>query len=162
MQWILDNLTLVMVVIGCTLLSGVAVGWWVKQKMTLGHQLLKQQMESARELSNEQIGQLQKALEQANQELDQLDSERDKAAYELKQVHGQHMASLEKLRYLETLKQERQHYATQLDISREQKRNLKHSFESKMQDIKKKIKPTKKSCNCWSGQKFVSNNNLSS
>ena len=100
MQWILDNLTLVMVVIGCALLSGVAVGWWVKQKMTLGHQLLKQQMESARELSNEQIGQLQKALEQANQELDQLDAERDKAAYELKQVHGQHMASLEKA-YLE-------------------------------------------------------------
>ncbi|WP_114787680.1 DNA recombination protein RmuC [Vibrio tetraodonis] len=124
MQWILDNLTLVMVVIGCTLLSGVAVGWWVKQKMTLGHQLLKQQMESARELSNEQISQLKKALEQANQELDQLDAERDKAAYELKQVHGQHMASLEKLRYLETLKQERQHYATQLDISREQKAQL--------------------------------------
>ncbi|WP_341662511.1 DNA recombination protein RmuC [Vibrio sp.] len=124
MQWILDNPTLIITILACATLSSALAGWWVKQQMNLDYKLLKQQLDSERELSNAQISQLQKTLEQANQDLDQLDAERDKAAYELKQLHGQHMASLEKLRYLETLKQERQQYATQLDSSREQKAQL--------------------------------------
>ncbi|RSD29937.1 DNA recombination protein RmuC [Vibrio pectenicida] len=124
MQWILDNTAFVMATLSCMALSGILVGWWVRQQMHFEHKLLKQQLESSQQLLNGQISQLQKELTQANQELENLDSERDKAAYELQQSHGQLMTALEKLRYLETVKQERQHYSTQLDLSREQKAQL--------------------------------------
>lgn len=124
MQWILDNQALLISAIGGAVISGVGVGWWIKQKMRFDQQLLKQQLESNQQLASTQINQLQKELEQAQQELDELDSERDKAAYELKQSHGKLMAVLEKLRYFEAVKQERQQYAEELTQSRDQKAQL--------------------------------------
>ena len=105
-------------------LAVVAVGWWVKQKMRFDHQLLEQQLESNQQLASSQIGQLQKELNDAQQELDELDGERDKAAYELKQSHGKLMAVLEKLRYFEAVKQERQQYSDELNQVRESKSQL--------------------------------------
>ncbi|MCC2525211.1 DNA recombination protein RmuC [Vibrio coralliilyticus] len=124
MQWILDNQALLISAISSAAISGVGVGWWIRQKTRFDQQLLKQQLESNQQLATTQIGQLQKELEQAQQELDELDSERDKAAYELKQSHGKLMAVLEKLRYFESVKQERQQYAEELTQSRDQKAQL--------------------------------------
>tara|TARA_Y100001956_G_C4113782_1_gene183826 strand:- start:92 stop:1642 length:1551 start_codon:yes stop_codon:yes gene_type:complete len=124
MQWILENQSLLISSIGSAAISGLAVGWWVKQKMQFQQQLTEQQLESNRQLATNQIQQLQSDLEQCQQELDELDSERDKAAYELKQAHGKLMAVMEKLRYFEAVKQERQQYADDLNRVREQKSQL--------------------------------------
>lgn len=124
MQWILENQTLLMSSITSAVVGGFVVGWWVKQKMQFQQQLTEQQLESNQQLANSQIQQLQRELEQCQQELDELDSERDKAAYELKQAHGKLMAVMEKLRYFDAVKQERQQYADDLNIAREQKSQL--------------------------------------
>ncbi|WP_394146256.1 DNA recombination protein RmuC [Vibrio atypicus] len=124
MQWILDNQSLLLTAISSAVLSGVGVGWWIKQKMQFHSQLLEQQLESNQQLANSQIRQLQRELQQSQTELDELDSERDKSAYELKQAHGKLMAVMEKLRYFEAVKQERQQYADDLNLIREQKSQL--------------------------------------
>jgi len=124
MQWIIENQTLLFSAIGSATVSGLAVGWWVKQKMRLDNQLLEQQLESNQQLAQNQIDQLRQSLQQSQQELDELDQERDKAAYELKQSHGKLMAVMEKLRYFDAVKQERQQYADDLNLIREQKSQL--------------------------------------
>ncbi len=124
MQWILDHQDMLISGLAGVVTSGFAVGWWVKQKMRFDNQLLQQQLESNRQLANSQIAQLQKELSDAQLELDELDTERDKAAYELKQSHGKLMAVLEKLRYFDAVKQERQQYADDLNLVREQKSQL--------------------------------------
>lgn len=124
MQWILENQGLIVSALSGAVISGLGVGWWVKQKMQFSHQLMEQQLTSNQQLANSQINQLQQELQQAQQELDELDSERDKAAYESKQLHGKMMAVMEKLRYFEAVKQERQQYADDLNRAREQKSQL--------------------------------------
>lgn len=124
MQWILEHQGVLVSGIVSAVASGVAVGWWVNQKMRFDHQLLEQQLESNQQLAANQIAQLEKELAEAQQDLDELDGERDKAAHELKQSHGKLMAVLEKLRYFEAVKQERQQYADDLNSVREQKSQL--------------------------------------
>jgi len=124
MQWILEHQAVLISGLSGAVASGVVVGWWVKQKMRFDNQLLEQQLESNQHLASSQITQLEKELREAQQELDELDSERDKSAYELKQSHGKLMAVLEKLRYFEAVKQERQQYADDLNQIREQKSQL--------------------------------------
>lgn len=124
MQWILDNQSLLFTAFGSAVTGGVVVGWWIKQKMQFHQQLLEQQLESNQQLTSQQINQLEKELRHSQQELDELDSERDKAAHELKQAHGKFMAVMEKLRYFEAVKQERQQYADDLNAIREQKSQL--------------------------------------
>ncbi|WP_162045291.1 DNA recombination protein RmuC [Vibrio taketomensis] len=124
MQWIIENQSVLFSALGGAAVSGIAVGWWVKQKLSLESQLLTQQLESNQQLAQTQLNQLKHALHEAQQELDELDQERDKAAYELKQSHGKFMAVMEKLRYFEAVKQERQQYADDLNAVREQKSQL--------------------------------------
>lgn len=124
MQWILEHQSILISGLTSALASGLAIGWWVKQKMRFEQQLLMQQLESNQQLASNQIAQLEKELGDAQRELDELDSERDKAAYELKQSHGKLMAVVEKLRYFEAVKEERQQYAEDLNQIREQKSQL--------------------------------------
>ncbi len=124
MQWIIENQSVLFSALGGAAVSGIVVGWWVKQKLSLESQLLTQQLESNQQLAQTQLNQLKHALHEAQQELDELDQERDKAAYELKQSHGKFMAVMEKLRYFEAVKQERQQYADDLNAVREQKSQL--------------------------------------
>ncbi|EEX95588.1 DNA recombination protein RmuC [Vibrio orientalis CIP 102891 = ATCC 33934] len=124
MQWILEHQSVLVSGVAGAITSGVAVGWWVKQKMRFDNQLLEQQLESNQQLATSQIAQLHKELAEAQSELDELDTERDKAAYELKQSHGKLMAVLEKLRYFDAVKQERQQYADDLNQVREHKSQL--------------------------------------
>lgn len=120
MQWLTDNPWLYASVL-LPVVSGMAVHWWTKQKMHLQHQKLVQQLEIQQQLSEQEVTHLQAAVTQLQQELEQLDSERDQAAYELKQAHGKFMAVMEKLRYFETIKQERQTYMDELTQVRQQK-----------------------------------------
>lgn len=124
MQWILENQGLIVSALSGAVFSGLGVGWWIKQKMQFSHQLMEQRLISNQQLADSQISQLKEELKQAQQELDELDTERDKEAYESKQLHGKMMAVMEKLRYFEAVKQERQQYADDLNRIREQKSQL--------------------------------------
>lgn len=124
MQWIIENQALVLSTLGSAVLSSSVAGWWVKQKLNLKSELLQQQLETHQAHHQQQIIELKQALQQARQELDELGEERDKAAFELKQSHGKFMAAMEKLRYFEVVKQERQQSMEDAHALREQKSQL--------------------------------------
>ncbi|EMI4391361.1 DNA recombination protein RmuC [Vibrio parahaemolyticus] len=121
MQWILEHQSLILSSLFAATASGVAVGWWVKQRFITQTQLLEQQLVSEKQLHQQQLEQVKQSLADAQQELDELDNERDKAAFEVRQSHGKLMAAMEKLRYFEAVKQERQQYFDELGQMREQK-----------------------------------------
>jgi DNA recombination protein RmuC len=124
MQWILEHQSLILSSLFAAAASGVAVGWWVKQRLITQTQLLEQQLASEKQLHQQQLEQVNQRLFDAQQELDELDNERDKAEFEVRQSHGKLMAAMEKLRYFEAVKQERQQYFDQLGQMREQKSRL--------------------------------------
>ncbi|EOV0099372.1 DNA recombination protein RmuC [Vibrio parahaemolyticus] len=124
MQWILEHQSLILSSLFAATASGVAVGWWVKQRFITQTQLLEQQLVSEKQLHQQQLEQVKQSLSDAQQELDELDNERDKAAFEVRQSHGKLMAAMEKLRYFEAVKQERQQYFDELGQMREQKSRL--------------------------------------
>ncbi|EGQ8405037.1 TPA: DNA recombination protein RmuC [Vibrio parahaemolyticus] len=124
MQWILEHQSLILSSLFAATASGVAVGWWVKQRFITQTQLLEHQLVSEKQLHQQQLEQVKQSLADAQQELDELDSERDKAAFEVRQSHGKLMAAMEKLRYFEAVKQERQQYFDELGQMREQKSRL--------------------------------------
>ena len=124
MQWIIEHQATLIAAISGALVSGGVVGWWVKQKLSFQQRLLEQQLESDRLLHESQQSQLKSSLAEAQQELDEMDDERDKAAFELKQAHGKVMAAMEKLRYFEAVKQERQQYADEINVLKDHKSEL--------------------------------------
>ncbi|HIF5593478.1 TPA: DNA recombination protein RmuC [Vibrio parahaemolyticus] len=124
MQWILEHQSLILSSLFAATASGVAVGWWVKQRFITQTQLLEHQLVSEKQLHQQQLEQVKQSLADAQQELDELDNERDKAAFEVRQSHGKLMAAMEKLRYFEAVKQERQQYFDELSQMREQKSRL--------------------------------------
>jgi DNA recombination protein RmuC len=124
MQWILEYQSLILSSLCAAAASGVAVGWWVKQRFITQTQLLEQQLSAEKQLHQQQLEQVNQRLAEAQQELDELDDERDKAAFEVRQSHGKLMAAMEKLRYFEAVKQERQQYFDELGKMREQKSRL--------------------------------------
>ncbi|HGS5270923.1 TPA: DNA recombination protein RmuC [Vibrio parahaemolyticus] len=124
MQWILEHQSLILSSLFAATASGVAVGWWVKQRFITQTQLLEQQLVSEKQLHQQQLEQVKQSLADVQKELDELDNERDKAAFEVRQSHGKLMAAMEKLRYFEAVKQERQQYFDELGQMREQKSRL--------------------------------------
>lgn len=124
MQWILEHQSLILSSLFTATISGVAVGWWAKQRFATQTQLLEQQLSSEKQLHQQQLEQVKQNLTDAQQELDELDDERDKAAFEVRQTHGKLMAAMEKLRYFEAVKQERQQYFDELGQMREHKSRL--------------------------------------
>ncbi len=124
MQWILEHQSLILSSLCAAAVSGAAVGWWVKQRFITQTQLLEQQLSAEKQLHQQQLEQVGQRLAEAQQELDELDDERDKAAFEVRQSHGKLMAAMEKLRYFEAVKQERQQYFDELGKMREQKSRL--------------------------------------
>lgn len=148
MQWILEYQSLLISAVSGLVIGGASIGWWVKQKMQFQLQLAEQQLQSQKQLFESQTLSLNKELSAAQQELEELDSERDKAAFELKQAHGKLMAVMEKLRYFDAVKQERQQYADEVNQLREEKSQLqaerreqeaRHQEESKSNQDKLKL-----------------------
>ncbi|CAH0524339.1 DNA recombination protein RmuC [Vibrio hippocampi] len=121
MQWILQHQIWLLVALASGA-SIMAIGFAVaclraQQRLDMSTQQAELQQQSAQQ----EIARLKVDYEQAKQELDELDDERDKAAFELKQAHGKVMAAMEKLRYFDAIKQERQDYAQELDNERQQR-----------------------------------------
>ncbi|MFC5079245.1 DNA recombination protein RmuC [Vibrio thalassae] len=84
-------------------------------------QMFEQKAQLEKTALEQEIDRLRHDLQEAKQELDELDDERDKSAFELKQAHGKVMAAMEKLRYFEAVKQERQQYASDLEYVKQQR-----------------------------------------
>ncbi len=124
MQWIFDNAQWLTAVLASAGVAGVVASRWTRQKQLSQVQKLSYQLESDARFYQQQIEQLKHSVIEANQELESLDNERDKAAHELKQTHGKMMAVMEKLRYFEAVKQERQQALDALSEAREEKSRL--------------------------------------
>ncbi|MGO1298433.1 MAG: DNA recombination protein RmuC [Vibrio sp.] len=124
MQWIFEYQDTLIATLVSAVVSGAGASWWVKQKLQLKSELLQQRLDSQIQWHEQQQEHLQHALDRANKELDELDKQRDRAEYELKQSHGKVMAAMEKLRYFEAVKQERQQCLDDLNRIREQKAQL--------------------------------------
>ncbi|MCL9776491.1 DNA recombination protein RmuC [Vibrio sp. S4B1] len=119
MQWIIDHQTLLLSITSvstCLGFSAAAI-FFFKARQTA--EIIEQKADMVQMSLEQEIERLQQALKEAKQELDELDDERDKSAFELKQAHGKVMAAVEKLRYFEAVKQERQHYAQELERVRQ-------------------------------------------
>ncbi|HAS6937023.1 DNA recombination protein RmuC [Vibrio vulnificus] len=124
MQWIIDNQASLLLTLFSSLSTAILAAWWQRQKLEVVNQLLQQQLESEQRLSASKIEQLQHGMQQLQTELDDYDQERDQAAYEVKQTHGKLMAAIEKLRYFDAVKQERQQYFDELTALREHNAKL--------------------------------------
>ncbi len=124
MQWIIENILLWAPALVSAIISGTVIGVWVKQKMQVRTQLLDQQVINDARWYQQQIEQLKVQLHNSLGELEELDQERDKAEYELKQLHGKLMAAMEKLRYFDAVKSERDQYTEEVKQLREQKAQL--------------------------------------
>ena len=124
MQWIINNILLWAPALASAIISGGVIGLWVKQKMQVRTQLLDQQIINDARWYQQQIEQLKVSLNNSLGELEELDQERDKAEFELKQLHGKLMAAMEKLRYFDAVKLERDQYNDELNHLRELKAQL--------------------------------------
>ncbi len=114
MQWIVENQQLLLSAFGVFVTGMFISGWWVSQKMRLDVLRQTQVLETEKQLHQKTADQLALAL----RDLEDLDHARDQAAFELKQTHGKMLVAMEKLRQLESLRQEKQ----ELTLSKEQLR----------------------------------------
>ncbi|OIN25284.1 recombinase RmuC [Vibrio barjaei] len=121
MQWIIDNQTLLLSITSISTCLGFSVAAILYFKSRQMEQMFEQKAQLEKTALEQEIERLRHDLQDAKQELDELDDERDKSAFELKQAHGKVMAAMEKLRYFEAVKQERQQYATDLEYVKQQR-----------------------------------------
>ncbi len=121
MQWIIDNQTLLLSITSISTCLGFSAAAILHFKSRQMEQMFEQREQLEKTALEQEIERLRHDLQDAKQELDELDDERDKSAFELKQAHGKVMAAMEKLRYFEAVKQERQQYATDLEYVKQQR-----------------------------------------
>lgn len=121
MQWIIDNQTLLLSITSISTCLGFSAAAILHFKSRQMEQMFEQKAQLEKTALEQEIERLRHDLQDAKQELDELDDERDKSAFELKQAHGKVMAAMEKLRYFEAVKQERQQYATDLEYVKQQR-----------------------------------------
>ncbi|GAL22640.1 DNA recombination protein RmuC [Vibrio maritimus] len=121
MQWIIDNQTLLLSITSLSTVVGFSAAAVLHFKCRQIEALAEHKAQLETTALEQQIARMQQELSDAKQELDELDDERDKSAFELKQAHGKVMAAMEKLRYFEAVKQERQQYATELEQVKQQR-----------------------------------------
>ncbi|WP_413113022.1 DNA recombination protein RmuC [Thaumasiovibrio sp. DFM-14] len=98
--------------------TGAVAAWIVNNRARQREALLKQERNAAQALGDERRSQLQAQLLARQTELDEMDVVADRLNGELRQMHARLASAAEKLRQLESIKQERQHYHDQLDNAR--------------------------------------------
>ncbi|MDW6002547.1 DNA recombination protein RmuC [Vibrio mangrovi] len=124
MQWIIEYQSLLYILtIGVVGSAGIT-GWWMKQKMRLELSRLQQQLDSREQLHEQELSQVMTQLRQTQADLHESEDAQDLAMAELRQLHGQHMASVEKLGQMAALQQERAQLSSELTQLREQKAQL--------------------------------------
>ncbi|HIF9154936.1 TPA: DNA recombination protein RmuC [Photobacterium damselae] len=108
---------------GATIAS-IITAMWLRGRYEQELALVEQQADNELKLSQAREAQLQQQLQQSNEELDEMDVERDRLTAELRQMHGRLAAAVEKMRYFEALKTEKQYVAEQLENARAANANL--------------------------------------
>ncbi|HIF9438052.1 DNA recombination protein RmuC [Photobacterium damselae subsp. damselae] len=102
---------------GATIAS-IITAMWLRGRYEQELALVEQQADNELKLSQAREAQLQQQLQQSNEELDEMDVERDRLTAELRQMHGRLAAAVEKMRYFEALKTEKQYVTEQLENAR--------------------------------------------
>ncbi|ENX3948276.1 DNA recombination protein RmuC [Photobacterium damselae] len=108
---------------GATIAS-IITAMWLRGRYEQELALVEQQADNELKLSQAREAQLQQQLQQSNEELDEMDVERDRLTAELRQMHGRLAAAVEKMRYFEALKTEKQYATEQLENARAANANL--------------------------------------
>ncbi|HIF9351527.1 TPA: DNA recombination protein RmuC [Photobacterium damselae] len=108
---------------GATIAS-IITAMWLRGHYEQELALVEQQADNELKLSQAREAQLQQQLQQSNEELDEMDVERDRLTAELRQMHGRLAAAVEKMRYFEALKTEKQYVSEQLENARAANANL--------------------------------------
>ncbi|WP_341488961.1 DNA recombination protein RmuC [Photobacterium damselae subsp. damselae] len=108
---------------GATIAS-IITTMWLRGRYEQELALVEQQADNELKLSQAREAQLQQQLQQSNEELDEMDVERDRLTAELRQMHGRLAAAVEKMRYFEALKTEKQYVTEQLENARAANANL--------------------------------------
>ncbi|HIF9221937.1 TPA: DNA recombination protein RmuC [Photobacterium damselae] len=108
---------------GATIAS-IITAMWLRGRYEQELALVEQQADNELKLSQAREAQLQQQLQQSNEELDEMDVERDRLTAELRQMHGRLAAAVEKMRYFEALKTEKQYVSEQLENARAANANL--------------------------------------
>ncbi|WIG81269.1 DNA recombination protein RmuC [Photobacterium damselae] len=108
---------------GATIAS-IITAMWLRGRYEQELALVEQQADNELKLSQAREAQLQQQLQQSNEELDEMDVERDRLTAELRQMHGRLAAVVEKMRYFEALKTEKQYVTEQLENARAANANL--------------------------------------
>ncbi|ARR50503.1 DNA recombination protein RmuC [Photobacterium damselae subsp. damselae] len=108
---------------GATIAS-IITAMWLRGRYEQELTLVEQQADNELKLSQAREAQLQQQLQQSNEELDEMDVERDRLTAELRQMHGRLAAAVEKMRYFEALKTEKQYVTEQLENARAANANL--------------------------------------
>ncbi|EJN6959658.1 DNA recombination protein RmuC [Photobacterium damselae] len=108
---------------GATIAS-IITAMWLRGRYEQELALVEQQADNELKLSQAREAQLQQQFQQSNEELDEMDVERDRLTAELRQMHGRLAAAVEKMRYFEALKTEKQYVTEQLENARAANANL--------------------------------------
>lgn len=108
---------------GATIAS-IITAMWLRGRYEQELALVEQQADNELKLSQAREAQLQQQLQQSNEELDEMDVKRDRLTAELRQMHGRLAAAVEKMRYFEALKIEKQYVTEQLENARAANANL--------------------------------------
>ncbi len=103
---------------GCSTLAAAIAAWLVSNKAKQREALLQQQLDAQQVLSATQLEQLNTQLVQRQTELDEMDVSSDRLNDEVRQMHARLASAAEKLRQLDSTRQERNFYREQLENAR--------------------------------------------
>lgn len=118
-EWLSDNGQWLAAAIAGATTAGGATALWFQGRLRQQAAIWQQQLAAETRLAQQQEQQLRHDLQEQQQELDSLDVERDRLSNELRQMHARLAAAVEKLRYLETLRQENLTLAERLEATRQ-------------------------------------------
>ncbi|PSW03437.1 DNA recombination protein RmuC [Photobacterium lipolyticum] len=117
-EWLSGGALVALATLSGATIASVITGLWMRGRLQQQVQLFQQQIDADGRLAQSREQQLQEVLAERNQDLDGLDIERDRLTGELRQMHARLAAALEKMRYFETLKTEKQYLTEQLENAR--------------------------------------------
>ncbi|WP_370643748.1 DNA recombination protein RmuC [Photobacterium sp. TLY01] len=118
-EWLSENGQWLAAAIAGATTAGGATALWFQGRLRQQAAIWQQQLAAETRLAQQQEQQLRHDLQEQQQELDSLDVERDRLSNELRQMHARLAAAVEKLRYLETLRQDNLTLTERLEATRQ-------------------------------------------
>ncbi|HIF9214160.1 TPA: DNA recombination protein RmuC [Photobacterium damselae] len=123
-EWLSGGVLATLAALSGATIASIITAMWLRGRYEQELALVEQQADNELKLSQAREAQLQQQLQQSNEELDEMDVERDRLTAELRQMHGRLAAAVEKMRYFEALKTEKQYVTEQLENARAANANL--------------------------------------